>query len=705
MRPWFSLLVLLFSLSLRAEMPVSPLTFGPAPETQTNPQLAVNGDQYLAIWSDYRELPRLVTYATRLDAGGNVLDPQGIRLGELALPIVKSDGERWIVIDNMLTFIAIDRDGHIVERRRIIDESTPLVLAAFNGREFLLVWVGGDTGNAIRSALVDRDGRLVTQPATLPLPSAAALAFNGSRFLLIYPSSRGVWKSAVFDANGVLLSSDRTVSDLKLGEVSLATSDGDFVAVWRSFENARAIVAARFDDEGSLALGPVSVHSSILSTKIASDGHALTVYFVADDARLMAFSLSRDLVAGSDQEVVSRSPLAVRSFAVDGALAVADVYRESIESELYASRPGHASWRISGAAPSQREPDVAAGARSLLIVREENRGAGPDRPRTQIEATYVDRVTGASTELVVAPSAFAQIHPSVAVVDDVYFVTWREDFKILGRVIRDGSPEGDPVILQTEADGSAVVVSDGRDFLVLWWDWEKYTERWLKMARVSIAGEVVARAQPTRARSDLGTPSQTLACTREECLVVWREFEMSQNCPWYACTIDSRVEAIRIDASLQPIDAEPLVVSDNDSTINHITVAAAGDGSYAVAWSGNANRTIHVRTVDRFGLGPLLLRSGHRPNLVRQGDWWLLVHDSAEQLAAARFRSGAAAFDVPLHHEDAQSRGNAALARIGADVAVVYERTTRNEPAGGVPRIYIDTIPAPKAKTRAISFR
>ena len=69
------------ALTLRSEVPVSEPVYEVAPNiTRGGAQIATNGDQYLAVWTDYREGNLPAVYAARLLADGTVLDPLGIRI-------------------------------------------------------------------------------------------------------------------------------------------------------------------------------------------------------------------------------------------------------------------------------------------------------------------------------------------------------------------------------------------------------------------------------------------------------------------------------------------------------------------------------------------------------------------------------------------------------------------------------------------------
>src|SRR5918997_703 len=99
-------------------VPLSDPTPGPAPRHQQLARVASDGENYLALWMDYRTMLG-GTFATRVSRDGAVLDPLGIRISDEALfmPQVIWGGTSYVVAwstSDQLWVVRISRDGAIV---------------------------------------------------------------------------------------------------------------------------------------------------------------------------------------------------------------------------------------------------------------------------------------------------------------------------------------------------------------------------------------------------------------------------------------------------------------------------------------------------------------------------------------------------------------------------------------------------------------
>src|SRR5262249_50069641 len=149
--------------------------------------------------------------------------------------------------------------------------------------------------------------------------------------------------------------------------------------------------------------------------------------------------------------------------------------------------------------------------------------------------------------------------PKVAVAGDTYLVIWNGVF---GRIVRNGMLAGDAFAIEPSGVASTIA-SDGDGFIVATWLFGG-AGNVLRTARIAPNGAVVARGADIPIHSATGRVSPALACSRNECLLAWRD-ELLSSCQRLVCDIDERVKGVRLLPSLAVRDAEPLVLSDDNS--------------------------------------------------------------------------------------------------------------------------------------------
>jgi len=378
----------------------------------------------------------------------------------------------------------------------------------------------------------------------------------------------------------------------------------------------------------------------------------------------------------------------------------------SVQSELYAvqvdplGQPTTGSKRqtalpVTRAAAAQHDPALAANDDGMLVAWQEDRGEPNGVP--EIAATFFDRSGSQAITNLVAPSDAPQELPSAAGLGTSFFVAWRESFgAVRGRLLERGLPVG-PVltIADTASHPSAPIVrSDGSQFVVAWISGAN-----LYTTRFAVSGAPADSSAPI-AINRISLPVRpALACAHGECLVAWRDDILTYSCPRLACsTLDSKLLAVRLGARGERHDSQPLLVAalGNDSPIS---LSAAGDErfGYAVAWDQlGRERRISVSAVDLSGASRPLATgiAGEAPSLVWDGTSWVVAHSLqlssgehdtlAERIPASGGTPGTFLISATSQDEHAP----VALAADGT-VVFAYERTTRNEPAAGVNRVYL----------------
>ncbi|HEX6100551.1 MAG TPA: hypothetical protein VF432_29820 [Thermoanaerobaculia bacterium] len=664
----------------RTEAPVAPLAFGPAAPF-FSPAVAGDGLQSFAVWNDGRDRAMNAIYGARLGAGGELLDPVGVRLLDegLGQPAVAYGDGRYLAIDASTRFAIVDREANVVARGVVAEGAFGAVRVVFNGRDFVVLW-GYDGVNV---SVVDREGR-VSEPATLVAPQydtrLQAAATNGSRIVALY--TRGAeLRAAVASATGAP-ASDSAIAQMIFAEVqaSVTASDGGFLAVWQLLAGPD-VAAARLDANGALVQGPAVVVSGAGAPAIVGN-RLFTLEGEIHHSRLVVRRLAGDLTVGPPDTLIDPPALSAGAYAASAAVVVAHLHdpnRRVPEQGLYAvdADVGGQLRLVSRAGLTQLEPRVAAGERGTLVVWREEAGlAAAFLPRAG-EAEHFAVATGPTRSHAVAAQG------------GTHLVVWATNDGMFARLYR-GNEVRD-VALDASGFSDVAAASDGRGFLAAWAQGGE-----IHIARITTDGDVTGRTA-VRYGSVTHPPSPALACDGGECIVAWRNQTSTWTCPRFGClVVDERVLAMRFDASLALIDPEPLVLSGKHHGITGVT-AAAGGGGYAVGWASLAQTYVHT-----LGDGERLIGPGAHPVLARDDRGWLLVREAGGELVAVRLRDAGAPYEFTLFR-DAQARTAPALARDGGVTVAAYERTTRGEAAGGVPRIFVTAVGPAESKRRAIS--
>ena len=169
--------------------------YGPAPTQQCNPAVAFDGNNYLVVWTDWRDtLFNTSVLAARVTPDGTVLDPEGITVDTMGVyASVGFDGTNFMVVDCGW--------GYRVSSSGAVLDPTPITISssgvwhqrlAFDGTNYLSVWEDyRDSVSQIYGARVTPDGSVLdtagivigTGPDALMCP---AITFDGTNFLVVW---------------------------------------------------------------------------------------------------------------------------------------------------------------------------------------------------------------------------------------------------------------------------------------------------------------------------------------------------------------------------------------------------------------------------------------------------------------------------------------------------------------------------------------
>jgi hypothetical protein len=690
-------------LGFEQEIPATELRFSEAAGSQRHPALASDGRVFwFAVWEDEREGEPLAVYGTRVRiADARVMEPRGVRLLEGGgRPSIAFGADRYLVVDSSLQFAIVDPGANVLVRGRIANESGGMTRVVFNGRDFVVFYGVG----VVRAATVDVAGRVAGQPVTVVQGSEIQLhdaAASADRIVILYTSGVDL-HAAVTTSTGApigtaLLSTDVWAAPGGTAQAAVASAGGGFMAVWRRF-TAGDVMAQRLSAEGAPLASAVQAVAAASQVDLIAATESYWLYTAEVDGLQRAFVARRnvrasDAIAGSP--VVELTPGFVAMNALGTIAAAPAANSMGVVGEAFDDRGSNGSAMIFGtgygqrtlseAGKAQQRPAIASGSDGTLVVwraREGTRTGG-----SMLRGIPFGDVNDP------LPQGDA---PSIAVQGRTYLVTGGT-FGAWAQVVRRGGPVGN--VLELDASGRfPVAAASGGEFIVAWINTGAGEVR---LARVSTAGELLAtNAIPLRTLT--GVPMPGLACDDGECLIAWHEETSYATCPRFACiVVETRVRAVRFDDELAIRDAEPLTLTPEPTERARISVAA-DDGRYAVAWQERFD--VRAVTLDASGAVELSTRmAGLTPAVARHGDAWLLVREVDDRLVARWLGRGVERILTPA---DGQARRAPSLFALGERVLAVYERTTRNEEAGGVPRAYVlEIAPPPSPRRRPASFR
>ena len=197
-------LLALFAISLHAgevrlgpELPLSPdrpmqAAFG----KQISPDVATDGNGFLAVWTDSRSLsaaarPDIVfrgeTWVSRLRADGTSVEPFGRRLASFVNAIVGSNGDGYLVAgnDSTLQVIRVDTEGSPQDTQFSVPDRRPVELVS-NGSTYLLFSADRSPTfpQQVRATLLDGSGRRLFESPEVFQDVIAAGARDGNYYFI-----------------------------------------------------------------------------------------------------------------------------------------------------------------------------------------------------------------------------------------------------------------------------------------------------------------------------------------------------------------------------------------------------------------------------------------------------------------------------------------------------------------------------------------
>jgi hypothetical protein len=285
---------------------------------QTQPVVALGGDQLFVAWEDRRgDRQHGDVYAARLAAAdGSTLDPQGLPLGVGAgaqtAPAVAWDGANFVAAwhdgRRGLAMSRVNPKGEILDRPPIVVPGTvdqPLLgepVLCGDGDGALLVWSArapGAAGAQIRGLRLVRGetaagpGTVLVETADTEQPPVVRLGCNQQGAIVVWSGSRvpkdKVPLSMLHLARGRLTpTSEPVILQPSEGDewAGIGSDGSNFLVVWRNFDGQgrRNVVGQRVSAEGSL------IEDRPFRIGLSNSGQRVTALW--DGAQYLVFAIN-----------------------------------------------------------------------------------------------------------------------------------------------------------------------------------------------------------------------------------------------------------------------------------------------------------------------------------------------------------------------------------------------------------------------------
>jgi len=282
------------------------VVYVPAEGRQWFPAVAFDGVNYLVVWEDGRNgWNGLDIYGTRVSRDGRILDEAGIvisaSLGNQQTPSVAFDGTNFLVVWMDLRTLReiyaarVSPDGAVLDPDGIVISSTSCELwqpsVTFGGTNYLVVW--SSNMSCIYGSRVSPDGAVLDPNGITIAPGAndPSVSFDGTNYFVVWSDYRGgtfpdIYGSRV-SQGGVVLDTTGIAISTRVNRVEEETSvafDGtNYLVTWKDGRNSTYDIYAARISRGGVVLDSNGIAVSTAAydqfePSIAFDGNN---YFLA----------------------------------------------------------------------------------------------------------------------------------------------------------------------------------------------------------------------------------------------------------------------------------------------------------------------------------------------------------------------------------------------------------------------------------------
>jgi hypothetical protein len=598
------------------------------PTYGSNPAVAFDGTDLLAVWSDARKGSDLDIFGMLVRPDGTVLDSAGIAIttvrGNDLDPAVASNGSSYLVVwTDDSSGVPHVYGARVAPDGTLLDSEAIPIVAGGNpqqypavrsdGDDFLVTWTLNSTDADIYGARVTPNGD-VLDPAGIPICTAPteqsrpAVAYDGIDYLVVWSDQRNgstdIYGARVSPSGVVLDSSGIAISTNNYDQSypAVASDTTGSLVVWEDRRNNPTdIFGARVTRDGIVldTLGiPISVEPGYQNTPcIASEGAGFMAAWTDRRSGIYQVYGSRISSAG---EVLDPGGIAIAirdslqenpAVTGDGAgFLVAWDASQGLRTRIFSNRvsPSGAvldstGIEISTGTDAQRSPAAAHDDVNFLVVWQDYRyNADCDIRAARVSPAGVVLDPAG---IAVSTAANDQLWPTVAYGGVNYFAAWQDGrtkpFRLFGARI---TPAGEVLDTQgiavagAEPDSQSppAVAFGSSDYLLAWADLRNGRDH-IYAARVNQAGVVLDTAGIAVATGSYRQYYPAMAFDGANFLVAWvNEFE----------TLD--IFAARVTPAGRVLDSAGIRVSRAAGNRAHPAVAFDG-ADFLVVWDDSRN--------------------------------------------------------------------------------------------------------------------
>ena len=579
-------------------------------EYETAPNLAFDGTNYLVAWQDYRNATTKANYSdiygARVATSGKVLDAKGFAISTAAYnqnsPSLAYGGGTYFVAwddyrDNGLEAdiygARVTTSGALTDKKGIIiseakeDQDTTAV--AYGGGLFTVIWQDWRTGSysdiygarvSTTGVLQDKTGIAISKGTNNEY--APAIIYAGSKYFIVWED----YQDSSFSGSNVM---GVFMTGGKVGavyvEISLSANiqtapdvayDGtNYLVVWGDRRNYKLTY---WDIYGAIVdpKGKCLTPSGIAMTKAKS--HQYYRHSTSGSARgpVVAYGSGYYLVVWEDWRSSSHG----------------DIYGTLVDTKGVVQHPQGIP--INTATYYQWYPSVAFNGTHFLVVWQtyhNYKTSGYD-----IHGTLVNKLGGvlSGSGIVICNNTTHQYYPSVATDGKDFLVTWYDyrnyasnNYDIYGTVVSSTgtvkTTAGFPISTAVYNQYYPEVAFDGTNYLVVWQDYRNYTTSYWDIygSRVSKTGTVL---DPKGMAISVNADHQMyphLAFTGSYYLVAWQDYRGG--------SYNADIYATQVSASGKVLDKQgfPVSTSITNEKSPRVVVGKAPNGStgYLVTYS------------------------------------------------------------------------------------------------------------------------
>lgn len=700
----FSLLLLLATPLLAAEIPVTQPGDGRAPGDQTQPAVVANGGTFLAAWVDPRAFP-LAIYASRVAADETLPDSFGIRVpvtpgAAPSLTGVFHLGGAYVLVFTEQTFVdnnqhfvtkvaRISDDGVLIDGPRVVADNFNAQSAAASATRIVVTSAG-------KLLILDDHAQTLEVGDAFPNVAASRVVSNGTTFLVVnylFSVSADGLGLVALDAAGHPFATGHIAGNAT--DVAVASDGFAYLVAFRDTVQGKTVLQAVGADATPAQSNTLPLVASPLSLAWSGDRYLL---FHPSGSQLMVRGVTGAGVAIDAPHPVgdfaSRSPAAAAWNGRKVLVAWTLLFRETDVDIVWQMLSGSGSGNptaanfLSISGNPQTLPAIAAGGTNDLVVWNESYATGAARI-TRSGATL-------DSSPLLAGFAPSSLPPRAVFDGHDYVVVWSVQASFYAtRIDAESGAVSAPEKLGDAVDSFDV----GRDDAGVVVFSVPLGERRVVAQRLGAAGSS-AISPPSIAAANVRA-----AWNGSEWLVVYNQaIPLNVLVPAFR----GNVLAQRMSSALVPIDTTPIGVAISAEDESAPVVASNGR-DFLVTWTHRFNDPgVRARTVRADGSMPAeAFALTPTAALARDVVW----DGTRYAVAYALQRADGVTYELWLTHvttapigdrvpisTDSPDQRNVALAPT-QPLRAAYQRVATEPQYGGVSKVFVrELVPPPRRR-------